>query len=182
VKYIHHHLEIKNCEPNGIFWGYASVFNHLDHHKEIVAHGAFAKSLLQWGELGRYPKMLWQHDPRFPIGQWLDIKEDHHGLFVKGQILLDVRQGREAYALLKAGIVDGLSIGFHLVKAHRQDRAKLLQEIDLQEISLVTFAANAEAKVSFCKNWLMPYEAVNRLLARLSDLQGLLGLQAQMVC
>jgi HK97 family phage prohead protease len=181
MKYLDHQLDIKSCEPDGTFWGYASVFNNLDHHLEIVSKGAFAKSLLQWRELGRYPKMLWQHDPRVPIGRWIDVKEDDHGLFVKGQILLDIRQGREAYALLKAGIVDGLSIGFHLVKAQRQDKARILQEIDLQEISLVTFAANAEAKVSSCKQWLMPYEAVNRLLARLNDLQGLLGLQAQMM-
>lgn len=180
MKYVHHHLKVKNFDPDGTFWGYASVFDHLDHHKEIVERGAFTKSLLQWRELGRYPKMLWQHDPRAPIGQWIDIKEDNHGLFVKGQILLDVRKGREAYALLKAGIVDGLSIGFHLVKATRQDKARILQEIDLQEISLVTFAANAEAKVSSCKQWLMPYEAVNRLLARLNDLQGLLSLQVGM--
>lgn len=181
MKYVHHHLEIKTFESDGTFWGYASVFNNLDHHQEIVAKGTFAKSLMQWQELNQYPKMLWQHDPHTPIGRWSEIREDEHGLFVKGQILLDIRQGREAYALLKAGIVDGLSIGFHLVKAQRQDKARILQEIDLQEISLVTFAANPKAKVSECKQWLVPYEAVNRLLVRLNDLQRMLGLEAKML-
>ena len=65
------------------------------------------------------PKLLWQHDQTRPIGIWHEIYEDEYGLFVKGQLLLELHQAKEAYALLKAGVIDGLSIGFRPVKTRR---------------------------------------------------------------
>jgi HK97 family phage prohead protease len=170
-------LCLKSCEDDGTFSGYASVFNNIDLQQEAIAKGAFSKSLYNWQSQNKMPKMLWQHDPKSPIGRWLDIYEDQHGLFVKGQLLLDVCQGREAYALLKAGILDGLSIGFQVVKALRQDKGRVLQEVDLHEISLVTFAANPKAKITSHKDWLNPYAVVNKLVQRLNDLQGMMSMQ-----
>lgn len=177
MNHLSHALCLKSCEADGTFSGYASVFNNIDHQHDAVAKGAFSKSLYHWQQQGKMPKMLWQHDPKAPIGQWLDIREDQYGLFVKGQLLLDVRQGREAYALLKAGILDGLSIGFNVVKAVRKADSRLLQEVDLHEISLVTFAANPKAKVTAYKDWLNPYHIVNKLVQRLNDLQGMMSMQ-----
>ena len=169
-------LRLKSCEDDGTFSGYASVFDNRDYQQEVVAKVAFSKSLCDWQSQNKMPKMLWQHDPKTPIGRWLEIKEDQYGLFIKGQLILDLRQGREAYSLLKAEILDGLSIGFQVVKALRQDKGRLLQEVDLHEISLVTFAANPKAKVTSFKDWLNPYHTANKLVQRINDLQGIMNM------
>lgn len=146
---------LKSHQEDGFFCGYASVFQVLDHHKEIMAPQAFKGSLERWHRKGKLPKMLWQHDQKRPIGFWHEITEDEHGLFVKGQLLLDLQGGREAYALLKAGIIDSMSIGFRPLKAkrHGKDAARVFEEVDLMEISLVTFAANTEAKITTVKGF-----------------------------
>jgi len=147
-------LSLKSWEANGSFSGYASVFGITDFQGEKVAAGAFAASLQAWAKSGKMPKLLWQHDYHRPIGFWREIREDSHGLFVKGQLLLDLVQGCEAYTLLKNGVIDGLSIGFIPVKARRvsgKNRLRILEEVNLQEISLVTFAANPGAKVEQVK-------------------------------
>ena len=95
------------------------------------------------------PKMLWQHDPKHPIGIWTYLSEDKRGLYAEGRLALGVRQADEAYLLLKEGILENLSIGFRTVKAVRDKTTKgrLLLDIDLIEISLVTFGANSRALV-----------------------------------
>ena len=119
------------------------------------------------------PKLLWQHDYRQPIGLWKNIREDNHVLYVEGQLLLDIAQAREAYFLLKNGIVDGLSIGFVAVRSRRKDgrqghvRVRVLEEVNLQEVSLVTFAANPKAKVEHVK---MKDHELESLLDRLDQL------------
>lgn len=156
-KIIDYSLSIKSCESDGCFSGYASVFGILDNQGEEVTYGAFDRSLKNWEESGKMPKLLWQHDYRQPIGLWKNIREDHHGLYVEGQLLLELNQAREAYFLLKNGIVDGLSIGFVAVRSRRKDgrqghaKVRILEEVNLQEVSLVTFAANPKAKVEHVK-------------------------------
>lgn len=148
-------LEIKSHQEDGLFSGYASVFNVQDHHEDIIAPNAFKKSLEQWQAKGTFPKLLWQHDQRQPIGVLHEIREDDYGLFVKGQLLLDLQQAREAYALLKAGVINEMSIGFKPIKTRRYGakRIRHIEEIDLHEISLVTFAANENAKVMTVKEF-----------------------------
>jgi hypothetical protein len=149
----YHSWELKSCDSEGTFCGYASVFDTVDRHRDQVKRGAFEKSLSEWKAKGQWPKMLWQHDARSPIGVWLELREDPCGLWVKGRLLLDLVQGREAYTLLKEGIVDGLSIGYHVVESSWQDGCRVLEEVDLQEISLVTFSANMLARVTSVKDW-----------------------------
>lgn len=146
-------LTIKSHHPDGFFCGYASVFHLKDHHGEVITPNAFKNSLAQWKAHGGMPKLLWQHDQKQPIGIWHEIYEDDYGLFVKGQLLLDLQRAREAYALLKAGVIDGMSIGFRPVKTQKYGNTQdhYIEEIDLQEISLVTFAANSRAKVTAVK-------------------------------
>lgn len=152
-------LCIKSVEEDGVFFGYASVFDCIDFQNDQVMPGAFSKSLETWRAKGLWPKMLWQHDHHHPIGVWLDMQEDATGLLVKGQLLLDVRKGREAYALLKRNVVNGLSIGFSLEKAALSPQGhQLLQEVYLHEVSLVTFAANPKAKVEWVKSEQTPIE------------------------
>lgn len=142
-------FEIKSLKETGEFSGYASVFDLIDLQGDKIESGAFTKSLGMWEQAGKWPKMLWQHDSKIPIGTWHTIKQDSKGLFVKGALILELDKGREAYHLLKAGALDGLSIGFKTKKSRYDSlaKARVLQDIDLQEISLVTFAANPAAQI-----------------------------------
>ena len=152
MRYRQHGWELKSYEADGTFEGYASVFETVDHHQDQVVPGAFQKSLATMRERQYTPKMLWQHDTQAPIGVWMDLREDGRGLWVKGRILLDLQKGKEAYTLLKEGVVDALSIGFRIIKALKGDqRLRRLEEIDLIEVSLVTFGANPHARVSYIK-------------------------------
>ena len=170
-------LSLKSHGNDGSFSGYASVFGITDTQGEEVAPGAFSLSLKTWANKGKLPKLLWQHDHRRPIGFWQEIREDGHGLFVRGQLLLDLAQGKEAYSLLKNGVVDGLSIGFVTVRSHQalgrngKGKVRVLEEVNLQEISLVTFAANPGARVEQVK---MEEPTVEALLVRLDQLGELL--------
>ncbi|MBM3633399.1 MAG: HK97 family phage prohead protease [Alphaproteobacteria bacterium] len=156
-KMIDYPLSVKTWDADGTFSGYASVFGITDSQGEEVASGAFDISLKEWERSGKKPKLLWQHDCRQPIGLWQEIREDTHGLYVKGQLILELSQGREAYSLLKNGVVDSLSIGFLTVRARRKEgkngaiKLRVLEEVILQEVSLVTFAANPLAKVDRVK-------------------------------
>lgn len=129
--------------------GYASLFGKRDQGGDVVLKGAYAGSLKALAASGRAVKMLWQHDPTQPIGVWDEVREDAHGLWVKGRILTEVEKGREAVALLGAGAIDGLSIGYRTVKAERDGKGqRLLSELELWEVSLVTFPMLAEARVA----------------------------------
>ncbi len=125
--------------------GYASLFGKADQGGDVVERGAYAASLAE----GRGVKMLWQHDPAQPIGVWDEVREDARGLFVKGRLLDSVAKGREAAALLEAGAIEGLSIGYRTKRAAKNDKGqRLLTEVELWEVSLVTFPMQREARVA----------------------------------
>ena len=145
-------LEHKFCSTGGeiavtdgtIISGYASLFGAADQGGDVVAAGAYAASLGQ----GRGVKMLWQHDPSQPIGVWEEVREDAKGLWVKGRLLTDVAKGREAASLIAAGAIDGLSIGYRTVRARKSDKGqRVLTEVELWEVSLVTFPMLPDARV-----------------------------------
>jgi len=145
-------LDVKAVEEDGTFTGYASTFDNADQGFDVVVKGAFAKTLAQ--RPAAKLKMLRDHDPRLLIGQWLDAKEDSRGLVVKGRLLLEIDAAKEAYALLKAGALDGMSIGFRTLK-DRWDSAKkvrFIEEVDLREISLTAFPMNELAAVQAVKH------------------------------
>jgi hypothetical protein len=142
---------LKSITIDGVFEGYASLFNREDLGGDIVLPGAFRDSLARRGVGGI--KLLFQHNPNEPIGIWQSIVEDARGLFVRGRLMLDIARGREIYTLMRAGAVDGLSIGFRTVTA-RRDRAtgvRRLEKVDLWEISVVTFPMLPEARVAAVK-------------------------------
>lgn len=129
--------------------GYASLFGRRDQGGDVVQPGAYRASLAALTARGRTVKMLWQHDPSQPIGVWDAVHEDATGLYVKGRILTGVEKGREAAALLAAGAIDGLSIGYRTLRAEKDGKGRrLLSELELWEVSLVTFPMLAEARVS----------------------------------
>jgi HK97 family phage prohead protease len=128
--------------------GYASFFGEVDKGGDIVVRGAYAASLKRLDAKGGRVKMLWQHDPAQPIGIWDEVREDARGLYVKGRILDDVEKGREAAALIAAGAIDGLSIGYRTLRASKNDKGqRLLNELELWEVSLVTFPMLPSARV-----------------------------------
>ena len=140
----------KEPDDDGTFEGYASVFGVVDQGMDVVERGAFTKSLGN----GRKVKMLWQHDPNKVIGVWDEIREDERGLFVKGRLLKDVTLGREAMALMRAGAIDSMSIGYRTKEAVAEagGRVRKLMEVDLFEVSVVTFPMNEAAMVTDVKN------------------------------
>src|SRR5690606_34555192 len=108
-------LEIKSLKESGEFEGYGSTFGgEPDAYGDVIAPGAYTESLADHKSKGTMPKLFWQHNSREPIGKWLDAKEDDHGLLMAGKLNMRVQRGREAYALLKEGDIDGLSIGYHI--------------------------------------------------------------------
>ena len=148
-------LELKLADETGIVTGYGSVFGLLDRGGDIVQPGAFKASLADWRRKKAMPPMLWQHDPGNPVGVWTDIEEDDRGLKVTGQLVMEVPQAAVARALIKAGAVPGLSIGYQ-TKDYAIDRTtgvRSLKKVDLWEISLVTFPMLPEAQISGVKNF-----------------------------
>jgi HK97 family phage prohead protease len=140
-----------DIDADGIVEGYASVFGEVDQARDVVMPGAFAATLRARG-LRRVP-MLFQHDPAEPVGIWLELREDFRGLYARGRLIPDVTRARELYALLKAGAIDGLSIGFRTVKGRVDPRTRVrkLDALDLWEISIVTFPLAAGARVRAVK-------------------------------
>lgn len=133
---------------DGSFDGYASLFGREDKGRDIIMPGAFRASLARRG--ASRIRMLFQHDPAQPIGTWEIVREDARGLYVRGRLVEDVQRAREILALLRRGALDGLSIGFNTRKAIRDVRngQRRIYEIDLWEISIVTFPMLPNARIS----------------------------------
>lgn len=128
--------------------GYASVFGLRDQGGDVVQSGAYARSLQALAQSGRRVKMLWQHEAREPIGIWDEVKEDATGLYVRGRLLTEISRAREAAALIEAGAIDGLSIGYRTVRASKDRQGhRTLSELELWEVSLVTFPMLPDARV-----------------------------------
>lgn len=144
-------LAVSAVEPDGSFSGYASLFDKVDLGKDVVERGAFAASLRIRGAAGI--RMLYQHDPNEPIGAWTEIREDARGLFVRGRLTREVARAREVLSLMRAGALDGLSIGFRAVRARRDagSGVRRILEADLWEISVVTFPMLPGARVEAVK-------------------------------
>lgn len=152
-------LQVKSLDSSGRFAGYASVFDVLDSQKDIILRGAFAETLK--GRVGEI-KMLWQHQQDEPIGVFERMFEDTRGLYVEGKLLLDVARAREAYALLQEKAIGGLSIGYSPIKyrLHEKTGVRMLSQVELWEVSLVTFPANEAAKITVVKQGVSPVQLV----------------------
>jgi HK97 family phage major capsid protein len=126
------------------FSGYASVYNKIDDHNDIIIKGAFRDSIIKNNQI----KLLWQHQSDKPLGNIIFMKEDDHGLFIKGQIINDVQYAKDAIALINNNVIDGLSIGCAPKEfEHDNQGTRILKKIDLKEISIVTFPANSDSRI-----------------------------------
>ena len=157
---LHAPLKVKEVSESGEFSGYGSVFGVEDSYGDVVIKGAFKNSLSSWEGKGRMPAMLWQHNTSEPIGVYTKMVEDDDGLYVEGRLLVDADPlAKRAHAHLKEGSLSGLSIGYNTpTGGWEYDKDKdvfILKEIDLWEVSLVTFPANDEARINDVKHALM---------------------------
>lgn len=161
-------LEIKALKDSGEFEGYGSTFGgEPDAYGDVIADGAYSDSLAAHKAKGTMPKLFWQHNTSEPIGKWLEASEDTHGLLLKGKLNMDVQRGREAHALLKAGDIDGLSIGYR-IKEYSVDTDSgvwTLEKLDLIEVSVVSVGANENAVVSSVKAAKAAHDLLERLKA-----------------
>lgn len=157
-------LQVKDLSEDGTFTGYGSVNGNVDSYGERVMPGAFAGSLAKHKREGTSVLMLWQHNPNEPIGIWDDLAEDAKGLWGKGRLIMEVQKAREVHALMKANAIGGLSIGYREIKATPDGNVRNLDELDLREISPVSFPANRRARIEAVKS-----ERMEEFARRLRD-------------
>jgi len=147
-------FEVKaTAEENNIFTfeGYASTFNNIDHGDDVVIRGAFSNSLAKNSQV----PILWQHQMSEVIGVSVQLYEDDKGLFIKGNLPKDdtLVSGR-IIPQMKVGSIKEMSIGFFTKNYDMaKDGIRLLKEIDLFEVSLVTKAMNSRALVTGFKSF-----------------------------
>lgn len=141
-------IKFQEVTMEGIFKGHSSIKSNVDLAKEQVMGGAFKKTI---SENPTVP-ILWQHDPEEPIGVTTSMIEDSKGLAIEGQLVLEVGRAREALALLKAGAIKGLSIGYDVIQHSWNNGVRQLKELKLYENSLVTFPMNPLAGVEHVKS------------------------------
>lgn len=171
-------------EQEGVFSGYASTFGNVDNGNDIVAKGAFTKSLAE--RPANKVKLLSQHKTDEPIGIFTEMFEDSKGLFVKGRLALGTQKGRETYELMKMGAIDGMSIGFRANPEkqtyNESKRTRTLNEVQLLEISLVTFPMNERAIVQSVKGdkSIREWETILRDSGGLSRSEAKVGAKALM--
>lgn len=173
-------LEVKLDDEAGKVSGYGAMFGNTDSYGDVIERGAFAETLKEWRAKGKYPPMLLQHgggfgggaDDMLPIGKWTHMEENSKGLKVEGQLFaLGTERGQYIYEGLKSGVLDGLSIGFVAREVRfgegKDEPARTLTDIDLWEVSIVTFPANDKARVTGVKNRILTVDEIR-------DLEGVL--------
>lgn len=146
------------------FSGYGARFGNVDAYGDVIAPGAFEKTLKDARSSGNWPAMMLQHgsflggDDNMPVGVWTEMREDSKGLYVEGQLAPTAR-GKDAYTLLKMSprpAINGMSIGYRPVewsmRAKPEDPRRTLKAVELLEVSLVTFPANGKARVESVKS------------------------------
>jgi HK97 family phage prohead protease len=140
-------LEIKSLDESGIFEGRLAVYNNVDEGGDVIEPGAFTKTLQEGG--GTVP-LLWAHDTAQPIGT-LTLTDSPTALLARGRLVLSVAKAREAYDLMRAGVVRGMSIGYRTIKAQANGEIRRLKELRLFEGSLTPVPMNAQAVVTGLK-------------------------------
>lgn len=158
--------EFKQIAETGSFEGLLSPYGNVDAGGDIVEPGSYTKTLK---EQGNTRPLLWQHKPDQPVGL-ITLEDRPDGLWCKGQILMEIPTGQTAYAVIKAGIVKGLSIGFESVKESVKAGVRHLTEIKLYEGSIVTFPMNFSALISSVKTAKENKDDFNEELAEIQTL------------
>ena len=153
----------------GFFSGYASVFGLVDSYGDTIAPGAYSKTLQN---RERPIQLRWNHYGGV-VGKWLTLREDEKGLYVEGELTPGHSVAQDAYALMKHGAVNGLSIGYRPIEAEQKDDGtRLLKQIDLVEISIVETPADAAALIGDVKSAIDGAVSLKEIEALLRDAGG----------
>lgn len=153
----------------GFFSGYASVFGLVDSYGDTIAPGAYSKTLQN---RERPIQLRWNHYGGV-VGKWLTLREDEKGLYVEGELTPGHSVAQDAYALMKHGAVNGLSIGYRPIEAEQKDDGtRLLKQIDLVEISIVETPADAAALIGDVKTAIDGAGSLKEIEALLRDAGG----------
>lgn len=159
-------VEVKFASDKaGVFSGYGAIFGNLDAGGDMIERGAFKQTLREWEDKGKLPPMLLQHgggflggaDDALPVGKWTAMEENSKGLKVEGELFaLNTERGTYIYEGLKAGALDGLSIGYRpkefVMRSKPTDPRRTLKSVDLIELSIVTFPMNDKARIGAVKS------------------------------
>jgi|SRR5215471_12528371 len=156
--------EVKAADDAWTVTGYASTFDNTDEGGDVVVRGAFARSVHAWGTGQKRIRFLYQHDPADVLGVPTSLREDHYGLLGQFKISRTTR-GHDAYQLLKDGALDSFSIGYVVEDQEYRGNVRVLRDVDLMEISVVSLPMNTRAAVTGVKRRVPP--------TRASDLQRL---------
>lgn len=157
--------EVKfSSDKTGVFSGYGAIVGNVDAGGDQIQKGAFTDTLRAWEGKGKWPPMLLQHgggflgsaDDALPIGKWTSMEENAKGLKVEGELFgLSTERGTYIYEGMKAGALDGLSIGYRAKKFTMGTKVgeprRKLEAIDLIELSVVTFPMNDKSRISGVK-------------------------------
>lgn len=177
------HFEFKTkADDSGTFEGYASTFGNEDTYGDTIMPGAFVESLKKTKAAGQVVKMLWNHSRQEPIGVYTKAAEDSKGLHVEGKFTKGVKRAEETHLLMKDGAIDSMSIGGYVTKELYDNKTgkSQLHEIDLQEISPVTFPANVQARVGTVKS-IENFVTLSELEAHLRDAGGFSAKEAMAI-
>jgi HK97 family phage prohead protease len=187
------HLEIVNdildleceykeveAEEDGSFEGYASVFNNKDLGNDVIKQGAFAKSI--YDKKPKQIKLLYQHKTDEPIGVIDSLEEDKRGLKIKGRLAMGTQKGKEVYELMKMGALDSMSIGYKLspedYKYSDKLKKRTITNLDLMEVSMVTFPMNPKAKITKVKLAEMNVREIEHYLRDVGQMSGSVAKQS----
>jgi HK97 family phage prohead protease len=168
-------VEVKELTQDGTQFGrisgYAATYD-LDRVGDVIIPGAFSKTIKQYQEANRPIRMYFQHDSKELIGAFLPsaMREDAKGLYVEGDINLEVQRGKEIYALAKQGVLSDMSIGYSVLDFEVNGAVRELKEIELWEISVVSEPANPNAKITAVKS----IDELKEIVTKLSDLEKVL--------
>jgi HK97 family phage prohead protease len=156
-------FRLKAIKDDGTFEGLAAVYGNEDLGGDIIEPGAFTKTIKE--KKGVVP-VLWQHDSREPIGRG-DLTDSKDGLQIVGTLVMESDVAKKAHALMKAEVLQGLSIGYDTVVSEydRENDIRRLKELKLWEVSVVTFPMNPKATITTVKAADDLIEEVNKSIA-----------------
>lgn len=158
-------------DKTGVFSGYGSVTGNKDFGGDVIAKGAFRDTLREWQDKGKFPPMLLQHGGGFfggamdalPVGKYTDMEENAKGLKLEGELFaLNTERGQYIHEGMKAGSLDGLSIGYRVKEfvlgTKPTEPRRTIKSLDLVEVSIVTFPMNDKARIGAVKSDFDPRE------------------------
>jgi len=154
-------FEVKSAGAKGEIAGYGSIFGNVDLGRDVVIQGAFKRTLGEWAAKKQLPPMRYEHEYCEPVGDWLSMVEDDVGLSVTGAIWVDgtlppTEASIKSWRIAKGTGPKGLSIGYRTI-VFDYDKAgnRLLKDVDLCELSVVSYAMNPEAIITSAKSQLI---------------------------